>query len=106
MGKLVEWGLHGKESGTEKCTKCGMKKGSTLKCCKTSEKQLKIDNSHKAPDASQLSKVFLSDLHFKPFHADQQYLTAEQSLGKLPFSNAPPQISTPPVFILNCNFRI
>jgi len=103
MGKLVDWELSSKIS--EKCDKCGMKKGSTKDCCKTSEKQFKVDNSHKASGNDFLLKVSTTDLLFSGYALNNQIVVFSNTSDH-PFANAPPGLSDVSVFLRNCNFRI
>ncbi len=103
MGRLVEWELASEKS--EKCDKCGMNVGATEDCCKTSEKQFKIESSYKASDHHFLLKASSIDLLFSGFLVDRQPV-ALSIIPEHPFSNAPPGTGNVPVFIRNCNFRI
>jgi hypothetical protein len=104
MGKLVEWGLHTEKS--EKCGKCGMKKAAAKKCCKTSQTELKAEKSHKVSSNDTSLQVFAPLLSESVNPFSNQRVVSELTVLNLPFSNAPPGLSSTPVFILNCNFRI
>ncbi|WP_207533458.1 HYC_CC_PP family protein [Desertivirga arenae] len=103
MGRLVEWGLAVQKS--ENCDKCGMSLGTTKDCCKTSAKEFKIESSYKTSDHQFLLKASALDLLSFDYPASIQ--SFPQIIGSdHPYSNAPPGISSIPVFIRNCNFRI
>lgn len=103
MGQLVESALVSKES--QKCSKCGMKAGSTRDCCKHESKQVKIDNAQKLADYSYQFKSFSTDLIWNRYVALPEIYTSSLT-EEQPLSNAPPNTDNTPLFIRNCNFRI
>lgn len=104
MGRLVEWGLISKSS--EKCSKCGMKAGSTKNCCKKEKQQIKISEVQK--EASQSNFLFKS---FSTHVTNSFYLSPTDNYvstlsEEFPLMNAPPKTGGQPTFLLFRNFRI
>jgi len=103
MGRLVEWGLVSKESA--KCSKCGMKAGTTKNCCKKENKQIKVDSAQ---------KVSYSSFHFEASSFDVitnnnavlPHIYISSVTEEYPLTNAPPSAENTPVFLRNRNFRI
>lgn len=102
MGKQAGFDFY--KSANEKCGKCGMKekKGS---CCKDEHKFYKLTAVGK--NVSQLSA-----LSFQFFDLIDDYTSKTSisfsSCSKLNGYNnySPPDKNTPPVFIMNCVFRL
>ena len=98
MGSLASMHIgHKEELG---CAKCGMKKSD---CCHDDIKIVKIDNAQfvKAnTDRSQLQDHFF----INPVSFRASYYT----IGSYNFFTSPPKEFNggPPIFLLNCNFRI
>lgn len=103
MGQLVEWGLISKES--EKCSKCGMKAGTTKNCCKKENKQIKIASAQKVSYSSFQFEALSFDINTNnnPVIPDVYISSVTE---EYPLINAPPSAENTPVFLRNCNFRI
>lgn len=103
MGQLVEWGLVSKNP--DKCSKCGMKTGSTKDCCKNEHRQFKIESAQKISEYSFQLKAPGLDLVLFPYQFETDlYITS--LIEEYPMGNAPPDTQNTPAFIRNCNFRI
>ncbi|EJL67464.1 HYC_CC_PP family protein [Chryseobacterium populi] len=84
------------------CSKCGVK--TKKDCCKTEIKIVKVDDLQK----SDFLKIdFLKQIaEFKThefFFTDQSFSTAKFTQTRI---NGPPEITSVPIFITHCNFRI
>lgn len=104
MDKLVDWGLWNNKSG--KCSNCGMDKSEEKDngCCKDQQKQVKLENDHKAAvryQVMQLLSVTISASFFELPLIDLASVTEGN-----PISHAPPRSSSKSVYIRNCVFRI
>lgn len=105
MGELVHIGMNDQEKSA--CGTCGMPQKHEKKepCCKKDSKEIKVDISQKAPQAS---------FQFQPLHvilfshvkAEQGLIIIPAKLDKAALSNAPPGEQQVPVFIRNCTYRI
>jgi hypothetical protein len=103
MGQLVEWGLISKNPN--KCSKCGMKTGSTKDCCKDEHKQFKIESAQKISENSfQLKAPGLDLALFLSKSETDLHITS--LIQEYPIGNAPPDTQNTPRFIRNCSFRI
>jgi hypothetical protein len=111
MGKLISWGLIERE--IRNCEYCGMLKSITHpdhlasknNCCKDEQKQIKTDRDQKVTIGEWSFLKIFPDAVFIHF---PNSLVIEGSSNTLtnPTTHAPPNIGKPPVFLLNCNFRI
>jgi len=103
MGKLMSWDLMQKQKS--KCSTCGMDKKSQKGCCKDEHKVLQIDKDQKASESVFQSLKIFSDAVSATY--DELPLAHPSSIIlENPASNSPPPLTGPPIFILNCNFRI
>lgn len=103
MGELIEWGLDHQDS--QKCGNCGMKKAESKDCCKDQQQQLKIDQSQKAAHASFQFKTYPVAIALPAYQEINLNVQASLAEGH-PLSHAPPRISSTPVFIRLCTYRI
>ncbi|WP_423147953.1 HYC_CC_PP family protein [Rubrolithibacter danxiaensis] len=104
MGKLINWEL-GEKAHNKVCSNCGMKKEKAENCCKDEVKQVKLDKSHTASEASFLAKVISSIPIIRSFTSFSfPGLTA--IIHDYPVSNAPPRVHAVSNYILHCIFRI
>ena len=103
MDKLISWDFSQKHRSM--CNNCGMEKKDHKGCCRDEHKILHIDKDQKATQTSyEFSKIF-SDVATVPF-AGLPLAYPLSVVLENPASNSPPPLSGPPIFILNCNFRI
>lgn len=112
MDKLVDWSLLAHNS--KDCASCGMPRlqsGSGENCvvkmkgcCHEEQKHFKSEKDQKD------SQVFLEFAKITSAIADLSLIDQAPCLKSLlidqPSINGPPLSSTPPIFLLNCNFRI
>ena len=82
-----------------------MKKGSKKGCCKDEHKVIKTDNYQKT-DVTKIPTLqsFTLALPPQPFVLETEMLASR--VKQLPYSNAPPDRSTVPLYIRNCVYRI
>jgi hypothetical protein len=73
-------------------------------CCRDEVKVLKVSNQHKAAVAAYSINLPVVALPTYSSLIDQSSLTSQ--LADQPVAHAPPGISSPPDYILNCVFRI
>lgn len=105
MDKLVAVKLWHTDKQDDACSNCGMKKGSKKGCCKDEHKVVKTDNYQKT-DVTQIPvfENFPLSLPPQPFALDA--IIYASRVKQLPYSNAPPDRSTVPIYIRNCVYRI
>jgi hypothetical protein len=104
MDKLVDWGLWNNKSG--KCGNCGMDKSEAKDngCCKDEQKQVKLENDHKAASGyqvMQLLSVTILDSFFELSLINLPSVTEEN-----PLSHAPPRSCSIAAYIRYRVFRI
>lgn len=101
MGEITDFNLA--TSKSDKCSSCGMQKGSN-KCCKDELKFVKLQDSYKLLHINYKLNVPEADLH-------SNYYQVNTNSGSLILiingkSLSPPRYSTTSRRILNCVFRI
>lgn len=103
LGRLSDWSINEvKESKT--CSGCGMKSGKKGKCCKEESRQYKIDKTTRLQ--AQLFS-FSDQVAQVPRPAVELPSAALTSMSfPVYFSNAPPEVRSERLFLINQNFRI
>ena len=101
MGKVMDFSLV--HSGSYKCGKCGMPKGSN-ECCKDELKFVKLQDFHKLIDAGY--KIAVPEAILVNTHYLANYNAISVVQVKDCNNNSPPQYSPSSLCILNCVFRI
>ena len=103
MGKLIDWGISQSES--EKCTNCGMEKGSSSDCCEDQQLKLTVKES---PKASPVVYYFTSLSVYQTCTAYNisNFIDTSSLAESWAISDAPPRTKSVPAFIRNCTFRI
>lgn len=103
MGQLVKWGIA--EQQQSLCGYCGKTKSAKKSCCKDDYKQAKVDQSQKLNQQNfQFEQASVAVTHTMVFDFQLQALGDPIDQSRL--VNAPPGLSSVPVFILNCTYRI
>lgn len=103
MGKLINAGLTNESNS--KCSKCGMnKKKSTNACCKDEHKFVKLAKDH-IKGSFELPVYFSSDVIFDNYSSACFHNFGTSNTVDFTPINGPP-ISSTPLFIRYCNFRI
>ncbi len=101
MGKLMAWELQ--ETRNTACGTCGMEKSSHKGCCKDEQKKLQIDKDQKISESSfHFLKITPEAMNF---HSRSFFYSSLFSIN-YPLAHGPPALTTVPIFIRNCNFRI
>ena len=103
MGRLVSWDVSQQQKS--RCATCGMKKAAHKGCCKDEHKTFQIDKDQKTVESSwQFLPIYTDAIihHYGDLPALHTLSIAIEN----PVSHAPPLISTVPIFILHCHFRI
>ncbi|HTF31220.1 MAG TPA: hypothetical protein VK625_20330 [Flavitalea sp.] len=105
MDNLVGWDLWARHG--DDCSNCGMTKEQKKEakgCCKDERKQIKLTTDHKAIDDLQLIYKLqgtISPVHFELPPVYFSSISYENAMG-----HAPPGNAAPPIYLVNCTFRI
>ena len=83
--------------------KCAKEDGSGG-CCKTTYHFYKVKDSHVTASSYTAALTYFTDLAIPPYF--QTELFASINTGKINGNHAPPLISSPPIYILHCAYRI
>ena len=104
MGKAVSISFHADKSSH--CPKCGMKKSAKGSgCCKDEQKQLKQDPAQKGTDGF-ASLIFAKQIIHSEYLLQDISVSIPSVLIESSSLHGPPDISSPPVFLMNRNLLI
>lgn len=101
MGKKAGMELYGK--GNDRCGKCGMK-NKTSGCCKDEHKFYKLKDFH-ITVSNDLGFDIPAAFDIHNFQ-EYQYQPYFASITRNIFNHSPPASFHPPIYLLNCIFRI
>lgn len=103
MGKLMAWDLSQKKAAT--CGTCGMEKTGHKGCCKDEQKIVQIEKDQKISESTfRVLNISPEIVALTYYNLSSVYSSSIITVN--PFPNAPPDLSTIPIFLRNCNFRI
>ena len=103
MGKLMAWDLSKKQNAT--CGTCGMGKTGHKGCCKDEQKVFQIEKDQKIGEST-LRVLALSLEIITVTYYNLPTVYSSSIMINNPVANAPPGLSSVPIFLRNCNFRI
>jgi hypothetical protein len=103
MGKLVNWDFSHQQQS--KCDVCGMQKADHKGCCNDKHKVFQIDKDQKTVEFSWQFLPLYTDAVIHHY-GDLSAFHATSIAIENPVSHGPPLLSTIPIFLLHCDFRI